>query len=139
MKKAFCFLSLITTFDLIVTMAVFYHIMAMTLSATILLQSETIDILQGMNLIAALKGLFSNMRHNIDDYHEKWYKEVILIAGKQNILEKAPRLCSKQTNTANQRSSTPSEYYKRSFTFPVIEHLENDLNARFSVKKIENF
>ena len=63
-----------------------------------------------MNLITALKGLCSNMRHNIDDYHEKWYKEAILIAGKQNLLEKAPRLCSRQTNRANQPSITPSDY-----------------------------
>ena len=138
-KKAFCFLSLITTLDFIVTMVVFYHIMAITLSATILLQSETIDILQGMNLITALKCLCSNMQHNIDDYHGKWYKEAILIAGKPNVLEKAQRLCSKQTNRANQPSSTPSEYYKRSFTIPVIEHLENDLNARYSEKNLKIF
>ena len=31
-------------------MVVFYHIMAITLPATILLQSETIDIFQGANL-----------------------------------------------------------------------------------------
>ena len=54
-----------------------------------------------MNLITALKVLCSNMRHNIDDYHEKWYKVAILIVGKQNILQKAPRLCSKQRNRAN--------------------------------------
>ena len=68
-----------------------------------------------------------------------WYKESILIASKQNVLEKAPRLCSKQTNRANLPSSTPSEYYKMSFTIPVTEHLENDLNARFSEKKLNIF
>ena len=120
-----------TLFDFIVILVVFYHIMAITLPATILLQNEAIDILQEMNLITALKSLCSNMRHNIDDCHEKWCKEAILIAGKQNILEKAPRLSSKPANSANQPSSTPSEYYKRPFTIPVIEHLENDLNARF--------
>ena len=67
-------------------MVAFYHIMTITLPATILLQSETIDILQGMNFITALKGLCSNMWHNIDDYHEKWYKETILISDKQNVL-----------------------------------------------------
>ena len=87
MKKTFCFLSLIVTFDFIVTMVVFYRIIAITLPATTLLQSETIDILQVMNLITALKGLCFNMRHNIDDYYEKWQKEAILIAGKQNVLE----------------------------------------------------
>ena len=48
----------------------FYHIMAITLPAAILLQSEAIDILQGMNLITAVKGLCSNMWRNIEDYHE---------------------------------------------------------------------
>ena len=49
--------------------------MAITLPTIILLYSETTDILQGMNLITTLKVLCSNIRHNIDDYHEKWYKE----------------------------------------------------------------
>ena len=120
-------------------MVVFYHIMAITLPATILLQSETIDILQGMNLITALKGLCSNMQHNIDDYHEKWYKEAILIPGMQNLLKKAPRLCSKQTNRANQPSITIGKYYKHSFTIPVIEHLENDFKCKIFGEKIENF
>ena len=104
-----------------------------------MLQSETIDILQGMNLITALKGLCSNMRHNIDDYHEKQYKEAILLAGEQNVLEKAPRLCSKQTHRTDQPSSTSSQYYKRSFRIPVIEDLVNNLNARFSEKKLKIF
>ena len=47
-KKAFCFLSLITTFDVIVTVVLFYHIMVITLPANILLKSETTDILQAM-------------------------------------------------------------------------------------------
>ena len=112
MKKAFCFLPLITAFDFIVTIVVFFYIMAITLPETILLQTETV-ILKGMNLITALKDICSNMLHNIDDYHQKWYKGVILIAGKQNVLEKNPRLCSKEISRTNQPSSTPSEYYKK--------------------------
>ena len=54
-KKAVCFLSLITTFYFTVTVVVFYHIMAITLPATISLQSEKTDILQEMNLITVLK------------------------------------------------------------------------------------
>ena len=80
-------------------MVVFNHMMEITLPATIFLQGKTIDILLGMNLKIASKDLSSNMWHNIDDYHEKWYKEAILIAGKQNLLEKAPKdfVQSKQT------------------------------------------
>lgn len=44
--------------------------MAITLPAAIFLQSEVIDILQGINLITAVKGLCSKMWRNIEDYHE---------------------------------------------------------------------
>ena len=50
-------------------MAVFNHIMVITLPATILLQKQTVDILQNMNLVTALTGLSYNIQHNIDDYH----------------------------------------------------------------------
>ena len=57
-----------------------------------------------MNLIIALKGLCSNMRHNIDDYHEKWYEEAILIASKENVLEKHQDFVqSKQTEQISHR------------------------------------
>ena len=52
------------------------------------------------------------MWHNIDGYHKKWYKENILIAGKQNL--------SQHLFKANKNQHQP---------------LENDLNARFSEKK----
>ena len=80
-------------------MVVFNHMMEITLPAIIFLQGKTSDILHGMNLKIASKDLSSNMWHNIDDYHEKWYKEAILVAGKQNLLEKAPKdfVQSKQT------------------------------------------
>ena len=45
------------------------HIMAVTLPATILLQKDTVDVLQNMNLVTGLTGLCSNMQHNIDDCH----------------------------------------------------------------------
>ena len=41
------------------------------------------NILHGMNWITVLKCVCFNKWHNIDDYHEKWYKEAILIAGKK--------------------------------------------------------
>ena len=41
------------------------------------------------------------MRHYIDDYHEKWYKEAVELAKKLNIVEVVPRDGSRQMNTTN--------------------------------------
>ena len=106
-QKAFCFLSLITTFDFIVTVVLFYHIMVITLPANILLKSVTIDILQEMKLIRALMNICSNMRHHIYDDHKKWYKEAILIAAKRYIRES-----SKSLLKANKQSKSAIKYSK---------------------------
>ena len=58
-----------TTFSFTVTMVFFNHIMAITLPATILLQKDTVDVLQNMKLVNPLTCLCSNMQHNIGDYH----------------------------------------------------------------------
>ena len=84
----------------------FYRIMVITLPANILLKSETIDILQAMNLIRALMNICSNMRHHIDDDHKKWYKEAILIAAKRYIRENTKTLfkANKQSKSAIKHS-----------------------------------
>ena len=117
-KKAFSFLSLITTFDFIGN-----H--GNTIPSNYFVTKWDNRYITWNEIDNSINGLCSNMRRNIDDYDEKWYKEAILIAGKQNVLEKAPRFWLKQTNRTNQPLSSPWEYYKRSFTIPVIEHLKN--------------
>ena len=52
------FLLLTAMFHFIATITVFHHIMAIALPATIFLETEAIDVLQGMNLLTALNSSF---------------------------------------------------------------------------------
>ena len=72
------------------------------------------------------------MRHDIDNYHEKWYKEVLELAKILNIVEVVPRVCSKQTLRENYSSNSSSEYYKLSLTIPlVVDTVLGELKRRF--------
>ena len=48
-----------------------------THSVTELFQHKSNDIVKGFDLISSLTDLFANVTHDIDDYHEKWYKEAL--------------------------------------------------------------
>ena len=43
-----------------------------------------------------------------------------------------PRRCSRQTHQSNVPASTPSEYYCRSLSIPLIDHLLSEMQSRFS-------
>ena len=43
-----------------------------------------------------------------------------------------PRICGRQRHRASTPASTPSEYFRRIITVPVLDHLLAELNTRFS-------
>ena len=43
-----------------------------------------------------------------------------------------PRLCGRQRNRDNIPAQTPSQYYRRTVTIPVLDHLISEMNRRFS-------
>lgn len=43
-----------------------------------------------------------------------------------------PRRCSRQTQHANVETESPEVYYPRSLTVPILDHLLNELEDRFS-------
>ena len=63
---------------------VFYY----THSRTELLQAKSNDIVKGFNWF--INYFLANMRHDINDYHEKWYKEALELAKKLNVKRKLP-------------------------------------------------
>ena len=43
-----------------------------------------------------------------------------------------PRLCGRQSHRSNVPAQTPSEYYRRTVTIPVLDHLLSEMEAQFS-------
>ena len=84
----------------------------------------------GIELINSLKNLGMTIRNEIDFYHDNWYHQAISLAGKVGIEEWMPRTANRQTTRDNHPATNESEYYKRSITIPVIDHLNSALQAR---------
>ena len=61
------------------------------------------------------------MRHDIDNCHEKWYKEALELAKILNMVEVVSRVCSKQTLRENYSSNSSCEYNKLSLTIPLVD------------------
>ena len=70
-SQATSFSALISSFQFIVALVITRNILDMTLPVTQLLQAKNNDILDGVELIQALKNLSMTARNQIDYYHDK--------------------------------------------------------------------
>ena len=91
----------------------------MTLPVTQLLQAKNNDILDGIELIQALKNLAMTARNQIDHYHGKWYRQAVSLAAEVDIEKSMPGIASRQSTRDNPPASNASEYFKRTITIPV--------------------
>ena len=47
-----------------------------------------------------------------------------------------PRICSRQRHRTNTPASSPSEYFKRMITIPILDHLLAELDRRFTSHQV---
>ena len=80
--KAQVLLNHVTNFNFIVTLVVTRKVFEYTHSVTELIQAKLNDIVKGFDLTGSLIDLFVDVTHDIDDYHEKWYKEALELSKK---------------------------------------------------------
>lgn len=96
------------------------------------LQAESKDIVKAVQEIGNLVRLLSEMRENVDSIHMEWFQEVDKMCQSVQVEITLPRLCSRQRNRENIPAQSPSEYYRRTITIPVFDHLISEIKARFS-------
>ena len=109
----------------------------MTLPVTQLLQSKSIDRCDGLHLIESLKALVITRRQDVDEFHSKWYKKALTLSEKINITETMPRVVGTQVHRSNTPAESVSDYYKRTITIPLLDHLMCELDYRFDSSKTE--
>ena len=131
-SKASALLRLLHTFEFIVSLVVTRSVFDMTLPVTYLLQSSSLDVINGFHLIESVKSLFLTVRNSVQVYHDKWYTEAVALAREVNIEEGKRRTCKKQVHRDNHDVETVSEYFKQSLTLPIIDHLNLSLKDRFN-------
>ena len=66
-----------------------------THSVTALLQAKSNDIINGFELIGSLIDLMSNIRVNIDKYHDEWYSEAFKLTQEINTNESVLKNCAR--------------------------------------------
>nr|XP_047139004.1 52 kDa repressor of the inhibitor of the protein kinase-like [Hydra vulgaris] len=135
-NKSSTFLNSNGTFQFVFTLVVTTRVFDFTLPVTRLLQSKTIDILDGLHLITALKNTFISIRNDIDSFHNNCYEAACLLSSKAEISVLKPRTCSIQKNRSNVPSESVSDYFKRAVTIPLIDHVTTSISTRFKSETV---
>ncbi|XP_065665586.1 52 kDa repressor of the inhibitor of the protein kinase-like [Hydra vulgaris] len=135
-NKSSTFLNSIGTFQFVFTLVVTTRVFDFTLPVTRLLQSKTIDILDSLHLITALKNTFISIRNDIDSFHNNCYEAACLLSSKTEIFVLKSRTCSIQKNRFNVPSESVSEYFKRAVTIPLIDHVSTSISTRFKSETV---
>ena len=121
-----------SSFEFIVTIVITSGILDYTMPLTRRLQERRIDVLKSLEQITLLQDTICRLRGDVDDFHKKLYKKCLKMAEKIHVLESAPRRCKIQIYRDNCPAESPSEYYKRTITIPMLDHLSAETNERFS-------
>ena len=96
------------------------------------LQSEAKDIVEAVSEIGNLTSVLQDLRDNVDKYHDEWFAEVEQMCTTIGTEPSLPRLCARQTHRSNVPSQTPKEYYRRTITIPLLDHMLSEMDRRFS-------
>ena len=122
----------ITTTDflcaLVITNSCLKYLQALTSN----LQAEAKDIVAGVKEINTVTSTLQNARDNIDTHHSKWFRTVEKMCNDVGTEPSLPRRCGRQIHRSNVPADTPSQYYCRSISIPVLDHLLTEMKSRFS-------
>ena len=135
--KASSFFTLVSTFQFVACLVLTRSVLDMTLPVTQLLQSKSIDICDGLHLIESLKTLAITRRQDVDEFHSKWYKKALTVSEKIIITETMLGVLGTQILRSNSSPESVSDYYKRTTTIPLLDHLMCELDYRFDSSKAE--
>lgn len=112
---------------LVVTDSCLKYIQALTLS----LQAETKDIVAAVREIDTVIATVQDVRDNIDTYHSRRFLTISEMLSQVGVEPSVPRRCGRQIHRSNLPGVTPSEYYRRTISIPMVDHLLSELRSRF--------
>ena len=116
---------------LVITNACLKYLQALTSN----LQAETKDIIAAVGEINTVISTLPNVRDNIDTHHSRWFSTVKMCED-LGTEPSVPRRCSRQNHQSNIPVSTPSEYYCRSLSIPLVDHLLSEMESCFSSQQL---
>ena len=113
---------------LVITQKILLYIKAVSVK----LQGRYVDIVRAYREIENVKSTLAKLRTDVERFHAQAYNEVIVLCQSIGIEESTPRITSRQQHRQNLPSSNSSEYFKRTTTIPMLDHLISELSSRFN-------
>ena len=86
-----------------------------------------------------MKATIRGVRSRVDTFHSNVYEQVLMLSQSIEVVEAAPRQASRHQQRQNIPSSNISDYYKRTLTIPLLDHLSSELDSRFDAGCSQNF
>ena len=111
--------------DLVITSECLQYLRGLTTS----LQEEAKGVVQAVSEIKTLTPSLKQV--SVDSYHSRWFETVSKMCNEVEPRPSMPRICGHQCHRASIPASNPSEYFRRTITFPILDHLLSELDKRF--------
>ena len=111
----------------LVTDSCLKYIQALTSS----LQAEAKDIVAAVREIDTVTSTVQDVCDNIDTHHSTWFLTISEMLSQVGVEPSVPRRCGRQIHRSNLPADTPIEYYKRTISIPVVDHLLSELRSQF--------
>ena len=93
------------------------------------LQAESKDIVAAVGEVDNVIATLQNARDNIDTYHSRWFATVEKMCTGVGTECSVPRRCSRQTHRSNIPADSPSQYYCRLISIPLLDHLLSEIRS----------
>ena len=122
----------ITSTEFISALVITHECLQYLRGLTTSLQEEAKDIVQAVSEINTLMLSLKQVRERVDYYHDKWFGIILEMCMGVGTTPSVPRICGRQRHRASIPAANPSEYYKRTITIPILDHLLTELERWFS-------
>ena len=114
---------------LVITNSCLKYIEALTTS----LQAEVRDIVSAVREIVNVTATIQDVRDHVQTPHSKWFLTIERMCSDLGTVPSLSRRCGRQTHHSNMPADTPSKYYRRTISIPLLDHLLSEMKSRFAI------
>ena len=122
----------ITTTDFLCSLVITNCCLKYIQSLTSSLQSETKDIVAAVTEIDNVISTLKNVRENVNTYHSQWFATAEQMCATVGTEPSLPRTCGRQVHRLNVPADTPAQYFLRTISIPLLDHMLSEMNSRFT-------
>jgi len=90
------------------------------------------SIVEAYESVSTVISTLNSVRTNINFYHARWYNTALKLAEEIDVSSEMPRTNKTQSHRDNAPADNASDYYRRTVTVPMVDHVLTDLVERFS-------